>query len=152
MFNLSQLENYKETNRIEAKQAVGGLPRSIWETYSAFANSDGGVILLGVAERKNDKTLYPVELPDPWRLVAQFWEEINDSKTVSKNILTRTDVTVENVEGKEIVVIRVPKADRKDKPIYIGGNLWTGAYYRRGESDIRLPQHRIQKMLDEKEK
>ena len=57
MFDLSKLEQYKETNRIEAKRATGGLPRSLWETYSAFANSDGGVILLGVAASKKDTTL-----------------------------------------------------------------------------------------------
>ena len=150
MFDLFQLRRYKETNRIEAKQSVGGLPRSIWETYSAFANSDGGVILLGVEERKKDKSLYPVDLPDAWRLAAQFWELVNDTRIVSKNILQKSDVRVENVDGKEIVVIEVPKANKADKPIYIGGSVMNGAYYRRGEGDIKLPTHRIQKMLDER--
>lgn len=148
MFNFEKLKQYRENNRIEAKQAVGGLPKSIWETYSAFANSDGGLILLGVAERKTDKTLYSVELPDPWRLVAQFWEGVNDPRIVNKNILRKSDVTVECAEGKEIVVISVPKADKKDKPIYIGGNQEM-AYYRRGESDIRIPKARLGKMLAE---
>lgn len=148
MFDFEKLKQYRENNRIEAKQAVGGLPKSIWETYSAFANSDGGLILLGVAERKTDKTLYSVELPDPWRLVAQFWEGVNDPRIVSKNILRKSDVTVECAEGKEIVVISVPKADKKDKPIYIGGNQEM-AYYRRGESDIRIPKARLEKMLAE---
>ena len=145
MFDLDKLQQYKENNRIEAKQAVGGLPHSIWETYSAFANSDGGLILLGVAERKTDKTLYSVKLPDPWRLIAQFWEKVNDPRIVSKNILRKSDVTVELVGGNEIVVICVPKAKKTDKPIYIAGNQ-DMAYYRRGEGDIRIPQERLEKM------
>ena len=149
MFDLEKLEQYRESNRIEAKQAVGGLPQSIWETYSAFANSDGGLILLGVAEREKDKTLYPVELPDPWRLVAEFWTLVENPRIVSKNILKKSDVTVEVVDGKQIVVIAVPKANKADKPIYIGGNRETGAYYRRGESDIRIPKARIEKMIKE---
>ena len=151
MFNLDKLQQYKENNRIEAKQAVGGLPHSIWETYSAFANSDGGLILLGVAEKKTDKTLYSVKLPDPWRLIAQFWEKVNDPRIVSKNILRKSDVTVELVGGNEIVVICVPKAKKTDKPIYIAGNQ-DMAYYRRGEGDIRIPQERLEKMREESAK
>lgn len=146
---LSVLNKYKENTRIEAKQATGGLPHSIWETYSAFANTSGGVILLGVAENKKDKRLYPVDLPDPNRLVAQFWDGINDKRNVSANLLKKEDVTVEKVDGKEIVVICVRKAKRCERPIYIGNNPKTGSYYRSGEADLRFTPEQVEKLLQE---
>ena len=77
MIDLNHLEQYRENNRIEAKKALGGLPHSIWETYSAFANTLGGVILLGVEEYK-DKSLHTVDLPDPEKLVKEFWDLVNN--------------------------------------------------------------------------
>ena len=147
--NLSVLNKYKENKRIEAKKATGGLPRSIWETYSAFANTSGGVILLGVLENKKDRTLYPVELPDPQRLIAQFLEGVNDPRVVNKNLLKKKDIRVDLVDGKEIVVIRVPRAKRIEKPIYIGGNPYAGAYKRVEDADIRCEEFEVMKMLSD---
>ena len=144
---VSVLSKYKENKRIEAKKATGGLPRSIWETYSAFANTSGGVILLGVLEDKKDRTLYPVDLPDPQRLIAQFLEGVNDARVVNKNILAKNDVRIDVVDGKEIVVIRVPRAKRIEKPIYIGGNPFLGTYKRVLDADIRCDENEVEKML-----
>ena len=87
MFDLHyDVRRCRENNRLEAKKAYGGLPHSIWETYSAFANTWGGVILLGVEELP-DKSLHPIELPDPMQLVHDFWVLVNAPNIVSANIL-----------------------------------------------------------------
>ena len=48
LFDISKFDSYKEDNRREVKKATGGLPVSLWDTYSAFANCYCGVIILGV--------------------------------------------------------------------------------------------------------
>lgn len=51
-FSLAKFDEYREDNRREVKKANGGLPNSLWDTYSSFANCYGGVIILGVKEEK----------------------------------------------------------------------------------------------------
>ncbi len=137
MLDFSHLEMYQENNRVEAKKATGGLPESIWETYSAFANAEGGIILLGVIENE-DKSLQAIDLIDPESLVMDFWEMVNDPAIASANILTSECVTIENIDGKRIVAIRIPKASEKDRPVYVYNDPVQGAYIRVGESDVRL--------------
>ena len=145
MLDFSRLEQYRENNRIEAKKALGGLPKSIWETYSAFANTLGGVILLGVIETK-DKTFDSVNLPDPDSLIREFWHIINDPLKVSVNILTEKDVYVEEVDGNRIIVIKVPRADRADKPVYVDNDT-RNTYRRSGEGDYRCTYEEYQAMV-----
>lgn len=145
MIDFSKLEQYRENNRIEAKKALGGLPKSIWETYSAFANTYGGIILLGVEERA-DKSLHPVDLPDPDRLIREFWDIVNNPNKTSVNILSARDVFAQEVDGAHIVVIRVPRAERSYKPVYVDGNpLYT--YRRNGEGDYRCTREEYQAMV-----
>lgn len=146
MIDFSQIEQYRENNRIEAKKALGGLPRSIWETYSAFANTIGGMILLGVEEHA-DHSLHTVNLPAPERLIQEFWSIINDPQKVSVNILTNRQVQVVNIDGDNIIAITVPRAQRYDRPVYIDGSPLRGAYRRSGEGDYRCTYEEVQAML-----
>ena len=145
MIDLNHLEQYRENNRIEAKKALGGLPRSIWETYSAFANTLGGIILLGVEEHA-DKSLHPVELPDPEKLVKEFWDAVNNPNKASVNVLTSRHVRIEESEGRRIVVIEVPRAQRYYKPVYVEGNPVSGTYRRNGEGDYHCTDEELRAM------
>jgi len=151
MLDLNKLEKYREDNRIEAKEAVGGLPHSIWETYSAFANTLGGVILLGVAEAE-DKSLYSIDLDVPEKLITEFWDIINNPEYVNKNILSEDDVQIRRADGKRVVVIKVPKAEENDKPVYIGKDIFQGTYIRCGEGDYRCSPEQVREMINNSKK
>jgi predicted HTH transcriptional regulator len=143
---LSELNQYREGNRIEAKKAAGGLPDSIWDTYSSFANTNGGVILLGVTEAA-DKTLNAVGLADPEKLVKQFWDNVNNPQKVSGNILTDGHVCVVGENGVRIIRIDVPRADRRYKPVYIGADPFKGTYRRNGEGDYHCTREDVLEMI-----
>ena len=38
----------------ECKKAENAIPKSVWETYSSFANTIGGTIILGIKENRNE--------------------------------------------------------------------------------------------------
>lgn len=145
MIDFKNLEQYRENNRIEAKKALGGLPRSIWETYSAFSNTLGGIILLGV-EEWDDKTLHTVDLPAPDRLIKEFWDIVNNPNKTSVNVLSSKDVFVQEVDGNHIVVINVPRAERSCRPVYVDGNPLS-TYRRNGEGDYKCTKEEYQAMV-----
>ena len=144
--DFENLQTYRENNRLELKSALGGLPQSLWETYSAFANTSGGIILLGVEEAA-DKTIRTLPLPNPERLVHEFWNTVNNRQKVSANILSNKHIHIVEVAGNRIVAIEIPQANRRDKPVYIGANPFTGSYRRDGEGDYHCTQNEVQNMI-----
>jgi predicted HTH transcriptional regulator len=146
MLNWNELGQYRENSRVEAKKAQGGLPRDMWETYSAFANTQGGVILLGVEEQA-DKTLRAVGLPDPEKLIKEFWDTVNNRQKVSVNTLTNKHVRIVDADSNRIVVIDVPRANRTDKPVYLSPDPFSGSYRRNGEGDYRCTADEVRNMM-----
>ncbi len=146
MIDYLNLGKYTENNRIEAKKATGGLPESIWETYSAFANTLGGVILLGVIENK-DKSLAAINLENPEKLADEFLKKVNDKSVVSANVLKRGAVKIKKVDNKNIVVITVPRAQGAYLPVYVGENVFDGCYFRSGEGDYKLEKGQVESLI-----
>lgn len=147
-FDLSRFDEYREDNRREVKKASGGLPHSLWETYSAFANGYGGVIVLGVKEEKNGhwKT---TGLKNPDKLCKDFWDTINNPKKVSLNLLSQRDVELYEIgeNNDSIMVIHVPMAKREQKPIYINDDLFNGTFRRNFEGDYHCTRLQVKSML-----
>ncbi|MBF0115877.1 MAG: putative DNA binding domain-containing protein [Magnetococcales bacterium] len=145
----------RESWDCEAKSATGRdgrghLPASVWETYSAMANTEGGIILLGVRERRNGQ-LQPIGIPDIERIEQNFWNQINDPDKVSRNLLRRQDVEQVEVAGNSLFMIRVPRAERRQRPIFLNGNPLKGTFVRRHDGDHRASDEAVRRFLAEAE-
>lgn len=136
----------RENERLEYKAAQGGLPRSLWETYSAFANTDGGTIVLGVKEC-DDGSLEACGVADPHGLVSSFWNTVHNPNKVSACLLAGSDVSIREVGDVSVVAIGIPRADRLQRPVYVGGNPLTGTYRRNGEGDYRCSEDEVRAMM-----
>ena len=148
VFDIRKFDEYREDNRREVKKASGGLPISLWESYSAMANSNGGVILLGVAER-NDGSWYTTGLKtaDARKLIKSFWDTINNRKKVSVNLLTDSDVESFAAGDDLILAIKVPMARRVDKPVYLNDDMFRYTYRRNSEGDYHCTSAQVKAML-----
>ena len=147
-FDITKFNLYKEDNRREVKKANGGLPSSLWETYSAFANCYGGVIILGVAENK-DGTWRTTGLKKyrQGQAVKHFWDTINNRKKVNVNLLSDQDVEIYEKDEDTIIVIYVPMANREQKPVYINDDIFGGTFRRNHEGDYHCTKLQVKAML-----
>ncbi|MDR1857349.1 MAG: ATP-binding protein [Desulfovibrio sp.] len=115
---------------IEAKLAQGPdgrgeLPSSFWETYSAFANTNGGIIVLGASERA-DGSFDARGIVDIDKIETNLWSSLQNPMKVSANILSQTNISHEEINGKWVIVIHIQKAPRSKLPVYINPKSVTG--------------------------
>lgn len=78
--------NLNEDHERECKLATGGLPESIWETYSSFANTNGGTILLGIKEHRDSFTVEGLTEKQIIKYQKDFWSTLNDRNKVSVDV------------------------------------------------------------------
>lgn len=130
----------------EFKSAKGGVPASVYETYSAMANSRGGVIVLGVEE--DDGRFYLDKgLESAPKKLQDIWNTINNRGRVSANILTDADIFLKEITEKIILVMRVPKAGRRQRPVFVGQNPLDGTFRRNNEGDYHCSRDEVGRML-----
>ena len=134
----------------ECKKAENNIPKSVWETYSSFANTIGGIIVLGITENikfageANHFDITGIE--NPQKLRKEFFDTLNSNK-VNRNILTDSDVEIIDYEGVSLMCITVPQADYRQRPIYINGNMMNGAFKRNYEGDYHCTEEDVKAMI-----
>ena len=150
MQELKELVYQGEKVDIECKKAESSVPKSVYESYSAFANTKGGYIICGVKEDKSK--IIPEErfiiqgIENPSKQKEDFWNTINNSK-VNVNLLKDEDVEVVYEDNISLLLIHVPRADFNMRPVYVGENPYKGTYKRNHEGDYHASEYEINGMI-----
>ncbi len=153
ILSLDDITALRESTEIECKLAngrdgSGELPKDFWESYSAFANTDGGDIFLGLRENK-DQSFELAGIKNVDKVLLELWNGLNNRQLVSANILSEQNVHVISIAGLSIIHVHVPRAMRKVTPVFIRNNPMTGSYRRMHSSDVLLDIESTKRMLAE---
>lgn len=139
------LVDLKENSQIECKLSQDKFPKEALYTYSAFANTDGGVILLGIEETKTGFNI--VGLKNIEKIKRELFDSLNNTEKVNKNIISNKNVYEKEIDGKKILIVNIPKASYKEKPIFTGRNPLIGTYKRNYEGDYRCSEMEVKAMM-----
>lgn len=144
-----------EGPQIEHKKSKDRLSSDFWPTYSAFANTKGGTIFLGVTEDKKETDLekkwYVTGVSDPDKIKMELVTSLSSRDKVSHNVIQDEDIEVITYDSKKVIKVSVRECERNDKPVYLNNKL-SETYIRKQSADIKVNASDLKKIIhDSKE-
>ena len=153
--SIEDLELLRESHELECKLAAGRdgtgeVPHDFWKSYSAMANTNGGLVLLGVKEKAGNFSLSSIKNPD--KVLKDLFDTANNPSKVSINLLTNESADVRVIDGHTVIVVEIPRASRRERPVFLDNNPLGGRCYRRlHEGDHAINDDEVKLMLAEQQ-
>ena len=144
---LDTLLNQTECDDIEFKSAAGGFPSSFWETYSAFANTDGGTIVFGVKETNGKFSLNGLSEEQIEKYKKDFWNGVNNPSTISCNLMNENNVRDAEYKGYRFLLFFIPRASKDQRPVFKTTDPYNGTYKRNYEGDYKCSKKEVRRMF-----
>lgn len=139
---LGLLEHMRQTGSdgalVEAKACRDNLSKNVWESISAFANTQGGWVLLGIDEASG---FTPTTQFNAQRVVDQLVDGMGKGNPTGARLTNPPDFQIERhtVDDQTVVAVRINEAPPGSKPCYITARgLVGGSYKRIDDKDVRL--------------
>jgi predicted HTH transcriptional regulator len=136
----------------KAAQGIDGqgeLPADFWKSYSAMANTQGGVILLGVQEKPRG-AFRVAGLKNIERVRKALWDNLHNPKQISINLLAEQHIQPVEINSKIVLRVEIPRASRQQRPVHLGSNPFGGTFLRRYEGDYQADDETVRRMLAER--
>lgn len=122
----------------EVKACKESLSRDVWESVSAFGNTHGGTIILGLEENAGFRPVSGFKLN---KVRDQFISGLEDGGNAKPKIANMPQYDLERVdfEGSQVLVVSISEVEARFKPCYIRDRgLSNGAFKRVDDKDIKL--------------
>ena len=142
---LLQKLDLRENLELEFKTAAGGMPSGLWDTVSAFANTHGGWILLGVREDKAKIRIEGVKNSEAMK--QDIFNLMRNRQKISMEVCGPEDIRIQKIDGADIITLKVRTVSNSEKPVYIGGNPYSGTFVRRNEGDYHCKKDEVDRMI-----
>lgn len=127
-----------DDGQVEVKACKSALSKDVWESVSAFGNTRGGTLILGLEENEGFR---PVEDFDINKVRDQFISGLEDGGNAKPKIANMPQYDLERMdfEGAQVLVIEIAEVDPRFKPCYVQARgLSNGAFKRVDDKDIKL--------------
>ncbi len=131
-----------EWDDFEVKEAKSELPKSIWETVSAFSNTSGGWIVLGIQQKGKEFIIKGVDNAE--KLEQDFTTTLRNKGKF--NAILYCQPQKMEIDGKTVLLFHIPSSTLK--PIYTGGNV-QNTFIRSGSGDQRASDMEIAALFRE---
>ena len=132
---ISKLEDI-EWEDFEVKEAKTDIPKSTWETISAFSNTAGGWLIFGVKKQGHNYEI--VGVTDAEKIEHNLLSALRCGKF---NKPITPDCEKYKIDGKEVLAFYFLQKSPKDKPVYF--NSQKNTFIRTGSGDQRATQEEI---------
>jgi ATP-dependent DNA helicase RecG len=130
-----------EWDDFEVKKASVELPKNVWETVSAFSNTSGGWLILGVEQKGKRFDVTGVGHPEKMEQVL-----VTVLRSQNKfNVLITPECKKYEIDGKTVLGFYIPSAEKK--PVYF--NTLQNTFIRKASGDQRATSYEINALLRE---
>lgn len=135
----------QEDEHIEYKESSNTFPKEAWKSISAFENTDGGVLILGIEELDNHN--FKISgVKDPQKILDDFFSNKNNPMKLSYSTIENEDIQELEIKGKKIIEISIKQAPDNKKPVYLGNNT-NEVFIREKSTDVKAKGESMKTLL-----
>lgn len=128
-----------DAERIEVKSGVG---KSVRPTLSAFSNSAGGLLIVGLDEGNGFSVVPDFDAAAARDALRARCQELNPT------VRPMTDLVP--FEGSTLLIAHIPEIQPRLKPCHIADRgRYDGSYLRSGDGDVRMTPYEVDRFVDE---